>query len=166
MVFDFFRCPRSGQALVQTDQAVVSQDGQYTYAIVDGVPDFYIEEGKSIVPTDDANRRWLDAHAVAGRDLYYERCHEWEGMSFCLEQITRLSDSACHTLEVGAGTGHFSRWLAESCQRGTLIYSFDFSWPCIEMTRNRIAGLSNVCLFRANARGPMPFAPLGFDIIL
>ena len=47
-----------------------------------------------------------------------------------------------------------------------MIYCFDFSWPCIEMTKIQIASLSNVHVFRANARGPMPFAPGGFDVIL
>ena len=166
MLSDFFRCPRSGQTLIQDDQALVSEDGQHTYTIVDGVPDFYIEEDKSIIQADDANRKWLDAHAVKGRNIHYERCREWEGMSFCIEQIARLSHPACRVLEVGAGTGHFSRWLAKSCQTGTQIYCFDFSWPCIETIKIRIADLSNVDLFRANARGPMPFAPCSFDVIL
>ena len=166
MLSDFFRCPSSGQILAQEGQAVVSQDGQHVYAMVDGVPDFYIEDDESAIPADDANRKWLDAHAVSGRDLYYERCREWGGMSFCLEQIARLSHSGCHILEVGAGTGHFSRWLADSCEAGTQVYCFDFSWPCIEIAKTRTAGLSDVHLFRANARGPMPFAPHSFDVIL
>lgn len=166
MLSDFFRCPRSGQKLMQIDQTAVSQDRRHIYEFVNGVPDFYIEEDESVVPADDANRKWLDADAVSARDLYYDRCSEWEGMSYCVDQIARLSHPTCRVLEVGAGTGHFSRRLAESCESGTLIYCFDFSLPCLRTIETRTAGFPNVHLFRANARGPMPFAPGGFDVIL
>ena len=166
MQLGFFRCPRSGQGLREADRAVVSRDGRHCYDMLDGIPDFYVEDQGSATPADDANRKWLSADAVAGRELYYERCREWEGMSFCVGQIARLSHSECCVLEVGAGTGHFSRWLAERCDKGTRIYCFDFSWPCIEMTRARTASLLNVHLFRANARGPLPFAAHSFDVIL
>ena len=69
-------------------------------------------------------------------------------------------------LEVGTGTGHFTRWLAEVAEPGTEIYSFDFSWPIIEKAKVKAGGLPNVSLLRANARGMLPFEDASFDIML
>jgi SAM-dependent methyltransferase len=159
---DSFRCPHSGQILIQDESSAHSEN--HSYDIIDGVPDFYVDAGGAN-SSEDANRKWLDAHAVEGRHLYYERCREWEGMDFCLDQISRLSHSHCRILEVGSGTGHFSRWMAEVCQPGSELYCFDYSWPCIDKTRTQLADSPGTHLFRANARGPMPFAPESFDII-
>lgn len=163
---DLFRCPQTGQELLQDEASAYSADGEHRYEIVDGVPDFYIDGSGAAGAEDEANRKWLDADIVEGRDRYYERCREWEGMSFCMDQISRLSYNKCHILEVGAGTGHFSRWICDVCQPGTQLYTFDYSQPCIAKTQTKIAGAANVYLFRANARGPMPFAAESFDIIL
>ena len=61
------------------------------------------------------------------------------------------------------GTGHFTRWLAAA---GTEIYAFDFSWPIIEKAKVNAGGLPSVTLFRANARGLLPFEDESFDIVL
>ncbi|MFT5086518.1 MAG: SAM-dependent methyltransferase [Candidatus Latescibacterota bacterium] len=163
---DFFCCPHTGQALMQDETAAYSTDREHRYEIVDGVADFHIDGGGAAGTDDEGNRKWLETDAVDGRDLYYERCREWEGMSFCLEQISRLSYNKCRILEVGAGTGHFSRWICDVCQPGTQLYTFDYSWPCLRKTQTKVEGHPGVFLFRANARGPMPFAAESFDIIL
>jgi len=64
------------------------------------------------------------------------------------------------------GTGHFTRWLAEVSRPGTEIYAFDFSWPIIEKAKINAQGLSEAILFRANARGRLPFKKKCFDIVL
>ena len=64
------------------------------------------------------------------------------------------------------GTGHFTRWLAEAAEPGTEIYAFDFSWPIIEKAKVNAGGLLGVALFRANARGMLPFEDASFDIVL
>lgn len=161
-----FRCPRSGQTLLQKNATFASNDGQHTYPLADGIPDFYIEDTESQTPPNDADLKWLDAQAVEGRNSYYERCREWEGMSFCVDLITKLSHPECRILEVGAGTGHFSRWLADRCKTGTQIYAFDYSLPCLNTARTQIGAHQAVTLFRANARGAMPTAPNSFDLIL
>lgn len=163
---DLFRCPHTGLELIQDENAAYSADGEHRYEIADGIPDFYIDGGGAAGTDDEANRKWLDADCVEGRDLYYERCYDWEGMSFCLEQISRLSYNKCRILEVGAGTGHFSRWICDVSQPGAQLYAFDFSQPCLKKTQEKVEGRPGVSLFRANARGPMPFAPQSFDIIL
>jgi SAM-dependent methyltransferase len=163
---ELFRCPRTGRKLLQDEASAYSADGTHRYEIVDGVPDFYIDGGGAAGVDDEANCKWLDADTVEGRDLYYERCREWEGMSFCLEQISRLSYNKCRILEVGAGTGHFSRWICDVCQPGTQLYTFDYSWPCIRKTQTQLSNCTDAYTFRANARGPMPFAAESFDIIL
>jgi ubiquinone/menaquinone biosynthesis C-methylase UbiE len=63
------------------------------------------------------------------------------------------------------GTGHFTRWLAEVSAPGSEIYAFDFSWPIIEKAKVRTRELSGVTLFRANARGRLPFPDEHFDIV-
>ncbi|MGY8826725.1 MAG: hypothetical protein ACKVJG_22875 [Candidatus Latescibacterota bacterium] len=80
---------------MQDETAAYSTDGEHRYEIVDGVADFYIDGGGAAGADDEGNRKWLETDAVDGRDLYYERCREWEGMSFCLEQIRRLSYNKC-----------------------------------------------------------------------
>ena len=64
------------------------------------------------------------------------------------------------------GTGHFTRWLAEVAKPGTQIYAFDYSWPIIKVAKTHANGLSGVALFRANARGSLPFESESFDILL
>ncbi len=64
------------------------------------------------------------------------------------------------------GTGHFTRWLSEVAALGTRIFAFDYSWPIIEKAKANAGGAPGVTLFRANARGSLPFAPASFDILL
>ena len=49
---------------------------------------------------------------------------------------------------------------------GTEVYAFDFSWPIIEKAKANTHGLSGVTIFRANARGTLPFKDESFDIML
>ena len=142
IISDLFRCPISKEPLVQTKDEIRTEGGEYVYHFVDEVPDFYVEDEISVTPPYNANRRWLAADAVEGRDIYYRHCHrQLEGMSFCMDEISRRSFSDCRVLEAGAGTGHFTRWLCEVCQLGTAVYAFDYSWPCIEKIAEGLAGL-------------------------
>jgi SAM-dependent methyltransferase len=63
------------------------------------------------------------------------------------------------------GTGHFTRWLAEVATPGTEIYAFDSSWPMIARAVANTEGHRGVLLFRANARGPLPFREEAFDLV-
>ena len=167
MLTDTFRCPLCKGPLMQTKIDVQCETCDHVYEIPASIPDFYIAEGESTIRADDQNRKWLDDQVVEGRDLYYDHCtRELPGMSFCMDEIGRRTFAGCRILEVGSGTGHFTRWLAEVCQPGTEIYTFDFSWPCIEKTRAKIGNSPGLTLFRANARAPLPFADETFDVIL
>lgn len=152
----FFRCPRTGQPLTWSPTEAHTSDGEHSYPLRDGMADFYIEDDTSCVPQDDANRKWLSATAMEGRDLGYRRHREWPGVGFMVEQVALLSRPGGNILEVGAGTGHFTRWMAEACGPDRSIYAFDFSWPALERTKIRTEELGSVCLFCANARGAMP----------
>jgi SAM-dependent methyltransferase len=166
MLPDIFRCPLCKGPLAQTRTELHCQRCERAYEIFQGIPDLYLAEGESAIRPDDLNRKWLDAQIVEGRDLYYNHCaRQLAGMGFCMDEISRRTFSGCRVLEIGSGTGHFTQWLAEVCQPGTEIYAFDFSWPCIEKTRIRIKGSRGLILFRANARGPVPFARETFDLI-
>lgn len=167
MLLDTFCCPLCKKPLTQTKTDILCEPCARTYDTHDDVLDFYIAEGESAIREDDQNRKWLDDQVVAGRDLYYDGCaRELPGMSFCMDEISRRTFAGCRILEVGSGTGHFTRWLAEVRQPGAEIYTFDYSWPCIEKTRVKVGDTRSLTLFRANARGPMPFADETFDIIL
>ena len=103
---------------------------------------------------------------VQARDTYYRLCtRELRGMAFCMREIGKRTFSGCRVLEVGMGTGHFTRWLAEAVEPGTEIYAFDFSWPIIEKAVKNAFRLAGVTLFRANARGRLPFQDGTFDIV-
>jgi SAM-dependent methyltransferase len=133
---------------------------------VDGIPDFVISETyqDSLTETD---MTWLDPEIVEARDTMYHFCaRELKGMAFCMSEIGRRSGPGCRILEVGMGTGHFTRWLAEATRPGTEIYSFDFSWPIIEKAKANTQGLTNIWFFRANARGRLPFPNESFAILL
>ena len=135
------------------------------FAIVNGVPDFFISETQQD-SIDEPNTTWLDPQIVEARDTAYRlSTRELKGMAFCVQEIARRSGAACRILEVGMGTGHFTRWLAEETKPGTELYAFDFSWPIIDRARANTRGLSGITLFRANARGRLPFPDEHFDIL-
>jgi SAM-dependent methyltransferase len=136
------------------------------FPIVDGIPDFFISEtiGESI---DEPSKTWLDSSIVEARDTVYRLCaRELKGMATCMQEIGQRTGEKCRLLEVGMGTGHFTRWLAEISRPGTEIYAFDFSWPILEKAKANTQGLPGVTLFRANARGQLPFKDESFDIVL
>lgn len=165
-VRDIYSCPYTGQPLTWLQAEVGSEDGRHRYPIHNGIADFYVEDDASRVPEDDANRKWLSVSAMEGRDMSYRRHREWPGMAFIVQRVAELSRTRASILEVGAGTGHLTRWMAEACGSGTSIHAFDFSWPALERIKARTEGLSSVTLFRGNARGAMPFLPESFDIIV
>ena len=119
------------------------------------------------VSIDEPNKTWLDPEIVDARDVEYRLCaRELKGMVFCMQEISKRTSAGCRVLEVGMGTAHFTRWLAEVSELGTEVYAFDFSWPIIEKARANTYGLSGVTLFRANARGAFPFKDASFDVVL
>jgi SAM-dependent methyltransferase len=129
------------------------------------IPDFFVAESGHDFATDP-NTVWLDAQIVQARDTYYRLCmRELPGMAYCMHEIGRRTGNGCRVLEVGAGTGHFTRWLVEISAPGTAIYAFDFSWPMIELTQRNIGELTSVTLFRANAREELPFETETFDVV-
>jgi SAM-dependent methyltransferase len=161
-----FCCPVCKGSLAATSAALCCAPCGRAFEIVDGVPDFFISEsdGDAI---DDPNKTWLDPEIVAARDTYYSLCaRQLKGMAFCMQEIARRMIVGCRILEVGMGTGHFTRWLAEVAEPGVEIYAFDFSWPIIEKAKVNAGGLPGVALFRANARGMLPFEDASFDIVL
>jgi SAM-dependent methyltransferase len=137
-----------------------------SYPLVEGIPDFFLLEGEQ-EEIDGPNQTWLDPDVVEARDAVYRLCaRELKGMAFCMQEICRHTGERCCVLEAGAGTGHFTRWLAEVAAPGTRIYAFDFSWPILHKAKQNTRGLSGVTLFRANARGALPFQEESFDILL
>jgi SAM-dependent methyltransferase len=132
---------------------------------VNSIPDFFVSESDHDF-SNDPNITWLDPQIVEARNTIYRLCtRELRGMTFCMYEIGRRTSGGCRVLEVGMGTGHFTRWLTEVSAPGTTIYSFDFSWPIIEKAKVNAGGLPGVTLFRANAREELPFQASIFDIV-
>jgi SAM-dependent methyltransferase len=82
-----------------------------------------------------------------------------------MHEIGQRTHDECRVLEVGMGTGYFTRWLAEVSAPGTAIFAFDYSWPMIEKAKANTSEMSAVTLFRANAREKLPFRGGDFDIV-
>jgi len=132
---------------------------------MNGVPDFFISESDHDF-SEDPNVIWLDRKIVEARDTVYRLCaRELKGMTFCMNEMGRRASKGCRVLEVGTGTGHFTRWLTEVSEQSTEIYTFDFSWPIIEKATINTAGLPGVTLLRANAREGLPFQGEVFDMV-
>lgn len=163
---DIFCCPLCKGPLESTAASLECHPCSRSFPIVDGcIPDFYLSESGHDF-SSDANVIWLDPQVVEARDTVYRLCaRELRGMAFCMREIGRRTSKGCRVLEVGMGTGHLTRWLAEASDPGTAIYAFDFSWPIIEKARANVGGLPGVTLFRANARDALPFRAGTFDIV-
>ena len=167
-MFGGFCCPVCKGSLTATAASLCCAPCGREFEIMDGVPDFFISEtDRDAIDDDDPNRTWLDPEIVEARDTYYNLCaRQLKGMTLCMQEVARRTRPGCRVLEVGMGTGHFTRWLAEVVEPGTEIYAFDFSWPIIERAKVNAGGLPSVALLRANARGMLPFEDESFDIVL
>jgi SAM-dependent methyltransferase len=158
-------CPVCKGVLKVSQQRLDCPRCPRTFPIVGGVPDFFSATSDQEA-VDDPNTTWLDPEIVEARDTVYRlSARELKGMAFCMAEIGRRSFPGCRILEVGMGTGHFTRWLAEVVEPGSEIYAFDFSWPIIDKARSNTRGLPGVTLFRGNARGALPFQPASFDLL-
>jgi len=161
-----FCCPLCKGTLERQPEALQCRPCGRGYPIVEGIPDFFLVAGEDEA-IDGPNQTWLDPEIVAARDRVYRLCaRELKGMAFCMAEIGQRTAAGCRVLEVGMGTGRFTRWLAEVSAPGTEIYAFDFSWPILERAKENTRGLPGVMLFRANARGVLPFEAGCFDIVL
>jgi SAM-dependent methyltransferase len=164
-MFDMFCCPVCKGELLQKLQNYACLSCERNYPIVNSIPNFYIDESGHDF-SSDPNIIWLDPKIVEARETVYRLCsRELQGMTFCMGEIAKRTSKGCRLLEVGMGTGHFTRWLAEVSAPGTAIYAFDFSWPIIEKARTNIGENPDVTLLRANAREGLPFQPGFFDIV-
>lgn len=165
MILDNFFCPICKAELVLSGSKLTCTACDRGYGFANGVPDFFVGDMEQDF-VDDPNRTWLEPEIVEARDTVYRLCaRELEGMAYCMREIGRRSQRGFRILEAGMGTGHFTRWLREVAGKRVEIYAFDFSWPIIEKAQFNIGGLENVTLFRANARGPLPFPDEYFDIL-
>jgi SAM-dependent methyltransferase len=160
-----FCCPTCKSRL-NTDPAALTCTGcSRSYPILNGIPDFFLIESEQET-VDLVSAIWQDAKVVEARNTIYRLCtHELKGMAFCMQEIARRTGQGVRILEVGMGTGHFTLWLAEVAAPGTEIYAFDCSWPTLQTAQANLHGISSVNLFRANARGMLPFCQASFDIL-
>jgi SAM-dependent methyltransferase len=165
MTSDSFCCPVCKGPLALRTTAFRCVPCGRGFPLVDGIPDFFISETNQNA-VDEPNKTWLDPRIVEARDTIYRlSTRELKGMALCMQEVGRRSGVGCRILEVAMGTGHLTRWLAEVARPGTEIYAFDFSWPIVERAVANTKGLSGIRLFRANARGRLPFEDGHFDIV-
>jgi len=159
-------CPKCKQSVENTTVEFRCKLCGLTFPVVDGIPDFFISDSKD-EEIDEPNQTWLDPAVVETRGVHYDLIvRALKGMTYCIQEIVSRTGERSRILEVGMGTAHFTRWLAEDAGPGTQIFAFDFSWPIIQVARVNTHGFHNVRLFRANARGALPFKDESFDVIL
>jgi SAM-dependent methyltransferase len=162
---DIFCCPLCKGKLLAIPSGLECGLCGRGFAAENGVLDLFVSESDDDF-IDEKNKAWLVPQVVEARDTIYRLCaRELRGMTFCMQAIRQRTRAGCHLLEVGMGTGHFTRWLAEASAQGTKIYAFDFSWPIIAKALANTAGVEGVNIFRANARGRLPFRDNAFDIV-
>jgi SAM-dependent methyltransferase len=82
-----------------------------------------------------------------------------------MQQVSLRTFPGCRILEVGTGTGHFARSMAELSVPGTEIYALDYSWPMFAKARANIADYPGVMMLRANSIGKLPFHEESFDLV-
>jgi SAM-dependent methyltransferase len=162
---EIFCCPICKGPLDVNGQSLRCAPCQHVFPVVRGIPDLFVAASDNDY-IDEPNKTWLVPEIVEARDTYYRLCtRELRGMRYCMAEIGARTFPGCRVLEVGMGTGHFTRWLAEVSQPATEIFAFDFSWPIIEKAIANTVGLSGVDIFRANARGRLPLRDGAFDIV-
>jgi len=163
MLLDIFCCPNCKGTLSRNDSGISCSVCGTKFDITNGVADFFVGAAES---PDDRNRVWLCPEVAGARDTKYRLCtRQLKGMTFCMREISQRTFPGCRVLEVGMGTGHFTRWLAEVSKPGTEIYAFDYSWPMVEKAKVNTQGFPDITFFRANARGILPFKKGTFDIV-
>jgi SAM-dependent methyltransferase len=165
MVMNAFYCPTCKSSLSAAPAALTCTGCGRSYPILNGIPDFFLvhSEQESV---DLVSAIWGDEMIVKARNTIYRFCtRELRGMAFCMQEIARRTGSGIRILEAGMGTGDFTRWLAEVAAPGTEIFAFDCSWPMLQTAQANLHGLSSVTMFRANARGELPFHLASFDIL-
>jgi SAM-dependent methyltransferase len=168
---NFFVCPVCKGSLGHTDQGFHCVPCMHEYPIIDDIPDFFVYtmEGTTNEEEDLSwreNLAWLDPQMVEARDTIYRLCvRELKGMTFAMQQVGLRTFPGCRILEVGTGTGHFARWMAEVSAPGTEIYALDYSWLMFAKARANIANQPGVILLRANSTGKLPFRGESFDLV-
>ncbi len=162
-----FVCPLCKGPLHSSDLAYHCASCARDYPIIDGIPDFFISEvNQEEEKVWTENLAWLDQQMVEVREIIYRlSVRGLRGMTFAMQQLGSRTFIGCRILEVGMGTGHFTRWMSEVSAPGTQIYAFDFSWPMFAKARVNIAGQPGVVLLRANAIGKLPFREESFDFV-
>ena len=162
---DFFRCPFCKGVLNYSSSQLECVACSQPFSVIDGMPDLFVDTPEHDWNVDP-NQVWLDPEVAYARDTIYRlSARDLQGMAFVMEQMARRSFAGCRILEVGMGTGHFTQWLAERVDTGTEIYAFDYSWPILKLAQRTIAGQGGIVVFRANARGSLPFDSACFDIV-
>jgi len=160
-----FFCPACKNPLSATPEMFTCVACDRSFPILNGIPDFFLVEGEQEA-IDVVSAIWGDEMMVKARNTIYRLCtRELRGMAFCMQEIARRTGPGIRILEVGMGTGDFTRWLAEVAAPGTEIYTFDCSWPMLKTAQTTLRGISSVTMFRANARRTLPFPDASFDIL-
>jgi 2-polyprenyl-3-methyl-5-hydroxy-6-metoxy-1,4-benzoquinol methylase len=115
------------------------------------------EEGRRL-DADQLHRqydRWHEDRDVPEDDSYQAPWH-----LMARDHLTDLQ--GLHVLEIGCGRGSFARYLQ---QQGANLVAADFSESAIEITKRRLAGLSNCQCLVADVQ-EIPFEAETFDVVI
>ena len=97
-----FCCPSCKGALSESSEAFRCESCDCKYPIVNGIPDFYVEDPKHDFDSD-ASVIWLEPDIVNARNVYYElSIRELKGMDFCMREIGRRIDAGSRSQGIPA----------------------------------------------------------------
>lgn len=158
----WLRCPRCSGLLRSGQSGVTCVSCSATFPVVDGIPDFVPPEDE--LSANDAI--WADEVVAQAREIQYELGLGFmRGAGFALDVLRRAVTPGSSVLDVGTGTGHFTAHVARG-EPESRVFAFDVAWEILRPAHQRLAPLTNVCLFRANSRLPLPVEPRSFDVVL
>lgn len=166
---DLHRCPRTGRALEERGDALVTSDGRVRYPVVRGVPDFRLEPSPD--PADEAT---LDAMtADAARDGWRAAlgAHRPDTLRYAddparagfLDLLPLRPDTVA--LEVGPGLGQL---VAPLARRVGFVCAVELSpgQARFAAERCRQDGLDDVCVAAGGDDLLLPYADACFDVVV
>ncbi len=99
------------------------------------------------------------AIATENEDQYQADCLRTDRyIKDLLKRLLKSFSSACTILEMGCGTGHFTRWFDE---QGLQAVGLDFSWPMLEQAKH----LKSPPILQGDALR-LPFISASFDLVV
>ena len=168
---EILMCPKTGNKLrFSAGNSVVHvEDSEITYPLIDGIVDFCPQSNDSVTKSYDKVASRYDAYMTSS-NIFMKICNRliWGFGSDCdyaepvLSYLPSQFDGVL--LDVPVGTGVFTDSLYARFPNATII-AIDYSMGMLQLAKDRLGGLSNVHLIRADVAN-LPLRNGTADIVL